>query len=158
MIYKQFLMESDLMAKTNKTLSLAIGATLAAGGALNSNAMANSQSNPFEMTELSSGYQVLVASADEASGSGAEKEAEGKCGGMKEDESKDTEGKCGGMKEGESKDAEGKCGGMKEGESKDAEGKCGGMKEGESKGAEGKCGGMKEGESKDAEGKCGEKK
>ena len=117
------------MAKTNKTLSLAIGATLAAGGALSSNAMASSQSNPFEMTELSSGYQIVVAS--------------------KEGDKKGAEGKCGNMKEGDKKGAEGKCGNMKEGDKKGAEGKCGNMKEGDKKGADGK---------KDAEGKCGEGK
>jgi len=124
-------MESNIMAKTNKTLSLAIGATLAAGGALSSNAMASSQSNPFEMTELSSGYQIVVASKE-----GDKKGAEGKCGNMKEGDKKGADGK---------KDAEGKCG----------EGKCGTNK---STKAAKKTEKKADKKSKTTEGKCGQGK
>ncbi len=99
--------------KLNKNaFTLAIGATALAGSMVATTATAN----PFEMNQLSSGYQVGVQGQMGAKG------AEGKCGG---DKAK-AEGNCGGNM----KKAEGKCGGDKA----EAEGKCGG------KGGEGKCG------------------
>ena len=111
-----------------KPLAMAVSAALCSGMIAMSSAQA--ESNPFGMTDLSSGYQVTMGKKDEA--------GEGKCGG----DMKGKEGKCGGdkAKEGDMKGKEGKCG----------EGKCGGdkAKEGDMKGKEGKCG----------EGKCGGKK
>jgi uncharacterized low-complexity protein len=90
-----------------RPLAAVIGASVLAS-AVSATAQAG---NPFQLTELSQGYQV----ADEHQG------AEGKCG----------EGKCGEKKA----DAEGKCGEKKAG----AEGKCG-EKNAEGKCGEGKCG------------------
>lgn len=98
------------MAKhTVKPLALAVGAAFMTSLALGS--MAHAAQNPFQVTELSAGYNL------------AAKDAEGKCG----------EGKCGEDKEkkaeGEGKCGEGKCGEAKEkkaeGEGKCGEGKCG---------------------------------
>ncbi len=92
-----------------KPLAIVMGATFAA--AMSASPIANAETNPFGMQNLSSGYMQL---------------AEGKCG----------EGKCGGDKgkaEAEGKCGEGKCGGDKG----KVEGKCGGDK-GK---MEGKCGG-----------------
>jgi uncharacterized low-complexity protein len=97
-----------------KPLAIAMGATFAAALSA-SPVVANADTNPFGMQNLSNGYMQL---------------AEGKCG----------EGKCGGMKD---KEKEGKCGGKSEKEGKCGEGKCGGMKEKE-KEKEGKCGGKSE--------------
>ena len=115
------------MSKITKTnaVTAAIGSafalTLAAAPA------ANAAENPFQMSELSSGYMVA------SNHSGAEgKCGEAKCGGNKDEEaSKDSEGKCGGDKAA----AEGTCGGDKAAApaAKSAEGKCG----------EAKCGGNK---------------
>lgn len=88
--------------------------------------------NPFEITDLQSGYQLADSH---------KKEGEGKCG-----EGKCGEGMCGAEhhKENGSKHGEGKCG-----EGKCGEGMCGakddkdGKKEGEGKCGEGKCGDMK---------------
>lgn len=93
-----------------KPLVVAVSAALATGTFAIS--AANADENPFQMTELSSGY--MVADAHGAAQEGAaeeEKTEEGKCG----------EGKCGGEKSDadapeEDKTEEGKCG----------EGKCGG--------------------------------
>ena len=115
------------MSNLKKSVSIAMGATFAAG--LAATPLANAAENPFGMQNLKSGYMQV---------------AEGKCGekmGMKDDE-----GKCGEGKKAAAKDAEGKCG---EGKAmnKDQEGKCGegkGMemkKEKEGKCGEGKCGG-----------------
>ncbi len=117
-------------SKTMKPLALAIGTTLA-GTVIGLSGAQAAASNPFAMSELSSGYMVA--------------DMEGKCGGnMKDAAKKDAEGKCGGnMKDAAKKDAEGKCGGNMKGEAKkDAEGKCGGNMKDEAakKGAEGKCG------------------
>ena len=76
-----------------KPLSAAVGAALAASAF--AIPAANAESNPFEITTLSSGYMV------------ADSKAEGSCG----------EGKCGEGKCGEGKDkAEGSCGEGKCGE------------------------------------------
>ena len=99
-----------------KPLAIAMGATFAA--ALSASPIANADTNPFGMQNLSSGYMQL---------------AEGKCG----------EGKCGGDKGKEGKCGEGKCGGDKGKEGKCGEGKCGGDKGKEGKCGEGKCGGDK---------------
>lgn len=96
-----------------KTFKPIVGAAFIASIAISP--LALSAENPFQLKELSSGYQLA----------GAEKDAEGKCG----------EGKCGDDKkeakaDGEGKCGEGKCGDDKEAAKADAEGKCG----------EGKCG------------------
>jgi len=96
--------------KELKPIAAAIGAALTAS--VIAMPTANADANPFDMTELSSGYMVADGH-------------EGKCG----------EGKCGEGKCGEGKDAEGKCGEGKCGEGKCGEGKCG-----EGKCGEGKCG------------------
>lgn len=103
-----------------KTLSLTSGAALVLSVA--SGSVLAADSNPFGMTKLNEGYQVVM---DEG------KCGEGKCG---ESKAKKAEGKCGGAK---TEEAEGKCGGSK---AEKAEGKCGGNKPKE---AEGKCGGSK---------------
>ncbi|MGV6808042.1 MAG: HvfA family oxazolone/thioamide-modified RiPP metallophore [bacterium] len=108
------------MAKqTVKPVAAAVGAAFMASVAIAP--LASAAENPFQMTELSSGYEVADGH-------------EGKCG----------EGKCGGEKaEGEGKCGEGKCGEDKaEGEGKCGEGKCGeGKADEEGKCGEGKCGG-----------------
>jgi|AZIJ01.1.fsa_nt_gi uncharacterized low-complexity protein len=91
-----------------KPIAAAVGAAFMVSLALSP--VASADSNPFQLNELSNGYEV------------AGKDAEGKCG----------EGKCGGAKpkaESEGKCGEGKCGGAKpkaESEGKCGEGKCGG--------------------------------
>ncbi len=89
-----------------KPLAIAMGATFAA--AISASPVANADSNPFGMQDLSGGYMQL---------------AEGKCGEGKCGEGKaKKEGKCGeGKTEMEGKCGEGKCG---EGKAK-KEGKCG---------------------------------
>jgi uncharacterized low-complexity protein len=86
-----------------KPLAIAMGATFAA--ALSASPLANADTSPFGMQNLSGGYMQL---------------AEGKCG----------EGKCGGKSgksEQEGKCGEGKCGeGKSKKEGKCGEGKCGG--------------------------------
>ena len=94
-----------------KPIAAAVGAALTAS--VIAMPIANADANPFDMTELSSGYMV------------ADGHEEGKCG-----EGKCGEGKCGEGKCGEGKAEEGKCGEGKCGEGKCGEGKCG----------EGKCG------------------
>ena len=91
-----------------KPLATAVGAAFMVSVALSP--VASAASNPFQLSELNSGYEV------------AGKDAEGKCGEGKCGEAKpkaETEGKCGEGKCGEAKpkaESEGKCG----------EGKCGG--------------------------------
>ena len=100
-----------MMPSKNKLnpLAVALGTTFAIS--LASSPIVNAADNPFNMTDLGSGYMV----AEE--GSCGDKKEEGKCG----------EGKCGDKK------AEGSCGDKK------AEGSCGDKKE-EGKCGEGKCG------------------
>ena len=106
--------------KTIRPLAAAIGASFLAMSVVPT---ASAEVNPFEITQLSAGYEL--ASADKSAMEG--KCGEGKCGGSKTgsgDKSQSAEGKCG----------EGKCGGSKAesgSKSQNAEGKCG----------EGKCGG-----------------
>ncbi|UJP05341.1 MAG: hypothetical protein LZF61_11005 [Nitrosomonas sp.] len=109
--------------KTMQPVSIALGAALVTGLAAG-NAVADTPTNPFAITELSSGYMQL-AYADNASKS----EQEGKCGGKKiEKEGKCGEGKCGSKNE-MKQNMEGKCGNKKaEKEGKCGEGKCGGSK------------------------------
>ena len=101
-----------------KPLAIAIGTAMA--GSLSAVSTANADTNPFGMSELSSGY-MQVAQAEMKCG-------EGKCGGekMKEQMKKAGEGKCAGTKPAESKEKskEGKCGGAKT-----EEAKCGAMME-----------------------------
>lgn len=117
------------MKKTNKTpLAIAVGSTLLSSLATTALAENNSSidSNPFEISELSTGYMLTAKSDSDEKDS---KMKDGSCG----------EGKCGSsmMKGSEEKTAEGKCAGdkpmpsMKKSD-KSAEGKCG----------EGKCGSM----------------
>ena len=88
-----------------KPLALAMGATFAA--ALSASPVANADTSPFGMQNLSGGYMQLAEG----------KCGEGKCGGKSQKEGKsEKEGKCGGKSEKEGKCGEGKCG----------EGKCGG--------------------------------
>jgi len=92
-------------------LAVALGTTFAIS--LASSPIVNAADNPFNMTDLGSGYMV----AEE--GSCGDKKEEGKCG----------EGKCGDKKaEGEGKCGEGKCGDKKKEEGKCGEGKCGDKK------------------------------
>ena len=90
-----------------KPIAAAVGAALAVS--VIAMPTANADANPFNLTELSSGY--MVAEMEEG------KCGEGKCGEGKADSAaeKMEEGKCGEGKCGESKAEEGKCG----------EGKCG---------------------------------
>ena len=88
------------MAKSNtKSLAAAVGAAFLTTASLAP--FASAAENPFQMTELGSGYQV----ADSQEG----KCGEGKCGGdkgEKQTSKSEGEGKCGENKA----DAEGKCG------------------------------------------------
>ena len=106
------------MAKqTTKPLAAAVGAAFLASVAVAPVAMAD---NPFEASELSSGYNTMTSKLAEG-GCGEGKCGEGKCGeGEKGEEGKCGEGKCGEGKCGEEKGEEGKCG-----EGKCGEGKCG---------------------------------
>ncbi|WP_031433607.1 HvfA family oxazolone/thioamide-modified RiPP metallophore [Methylomarinum vadi] len=105
--------------------AIALGTSLVSGlsaTAAQANNTTDRDSNPFAMTELSSGY-LQTAQADKDSGSKKMKGGscgEGKCGGamMQGNEEKTVEGKCAGnkpMPKDKSKGMEGKCG----------EGKCG---------------------------------
>ena len=99
------------MAKDNrKTLAAAVGAAFIVSASATPVLYAGE--NPFQMSDLGSGYQV------------ADAHKEGGCGGDVEKEGKDKEGKCG-----EGKDKEGSCGEESEekaaGEGKCGEGKCG---------------------------------
>jgi uncharacterized low-complexity protein len=121
--------------KTKTPLALAIGTAFAASLATTNIAnAAPSNSNPFAMSDMSSGY-MHVADTTEGKCGGAKPAQEGKCGAAKtKNEGKCGEGKCGAAKT----KNEGKCGGAKEME-KSMEGKCGGAKPVQ----EGKCGGQK---------------
>ncbi|MDH3923757.1 MAG: hypothetical protein OET41_04040 [Xanthomonadales bacterium] len=105
-----------------KPVAAAVGVAFVSSMAVSTSAVA--ADNPFEATDLDSGYMLA----------GGEKAEEGKCG----------EGKCGGEKAEEGKGGEGKCGGEKAEEGKCGEGKCGGEKAEEGKCGEGKCGGDKD--------------
>ena len=115
------------MSNKNKLnpLAIALGTTFAIS--LSTSPVVNAADNPFNMTDLGSGYMV----AEE--GSCGDKKAEGKCG----------EGKCGDKKKAEGKCGEGKCGDKKKAEGKCGEGKCGDKKKAEGKCGEGKCGDKK---------------
>ncbi len=95
------------MSKKNpsKTLSFALGTAFAAGmAASNVAGAAETGTNPFAMSELSSGYMQL-----------ADNDMEGKCGAGKSSKKEEQEGKCGEGKTTKKEAQEGKCG----------EGKCG---------------------------------
>jgi uncharacterized low-complexity protein len=100
--------------KRLKPITAAVGTAFAAS--MSAAAFADVQDNPFGITELDAGYDLLAQ---------AEGETEGKCG----------EGRCG--EAGAGGDAEGKCG---EGRCGEGEGKCGEGKCGEGQCGEGKCG------------------
>ncbi len=99
-----------------KPLAAAVGAAFMVSIALSP--VASAASNPFQLSELTSGYEV------------ASKDAEGKCG----------EGKCGEAKSEAKAEGEGKCGEGKCGEGK-TKAKAETKAEGEGKCGEGKCGG-----------------
>lgn len=109
--------------KSMKPISLALGTAFVTSLAA-SNLSADTNTNPFAMNELSSGYMQL-ADASNANKS----DQEGKCGGKKTpQEGKCGEGKCG-SKSDMKQNMEGKCGGKKaEQEGKCGEGKCGSKK------------------------------
>ena len=111
--------------KVVKPVALAVGAALASSFAIGNIASADTVSNPFSMSTLSSGYMLGLGEGS-CGGDKEGKDGEGSCG----------EGSCGGDKDGEGSCGEGSCGG-----DKDGEGSCGGDKDD----AEGKCG----------EGSCG---
>ncbi len=150
------------MKKINKTpVALAVGTAVASAFTMT---VANAETNPFGMSELSSGYMQMAESdkaGEKSCGAGMGKKegscGEGKCGDKMMGETKVKEGKCAGNKKAakaeEGKCGEGKCGAMmKDGKmKKDMEGKCGDMM----KGKEGACGTTKD---TAAEGKCGEGK
>jgi len=109
--------------KSMKPISLALGAAFVTSLAA-SNLSADANTNPFAMSELSSGYMQLADASDanksdqQGKSDGKKTENEGKCG----------EGKCGGKNE-MKQNMEGKCGGKKaEQEGKCGEGKCGSKK------------------------------
>jgi uncharacterized low-complexity protein len=93
-------METEIMSKQAKPLSIAFGTFLVAGlgatGIANA-ATAEEDNDLFSMEELTSGY--LMAGAHETPDEGDDDEEGG-----------DGEGSCGGDKEGEGKCGEGKCG------------------------------------------------
>ena len=95
------------MKHTKQTaLTLALGSAIAA--TLGAPA-ASAGDSPFASQPLAKGY--MVAAADEKP---AAKDAEGKCGDMKDPKAaKSGEGKCGDMKSDKAKADDGKCGGMK---------------------------------------------
>jgi len=144
--------------KQNKTsLSIAVGTSLLSGFAVtNVQAEMNgaAEANPFEITELSSGYmQVAEADAGKETKKMEGSCGEGKCGaGMAAPKVK--EGACAGMK----KAKEGSCGDMKNAKGKMKEGACGDMKKAKGKMKEGACGDMKKSEGKMKEGACGDMK
>ncbi|MCK5122375.1 MAG: hypothetical protein GQ532_20355 [Methylomarinum sp.] len=115
------------MKKSNKSpLAVVIGSTLISGlasTATQANTLSELDTNPFSMSELSTGYMQTAKSDDTSS----KKMKDGSCG----------EGKCGSsmQKGAEEKTVEGKCAGNKpmpkmDKKDKNMEGKCG----------EGKCG------------------
>lgn len=103
--------------KTSRTLSLAMGTAFAAGMAASNVAAAAQSSNPFAMSELSSGYMQL------ADNHVNDKAGEGRCGegrgnstsAEKSKKKAEQEGQCGEGKKPKKEVQEGKCG----------EGKCG---------------------------------
>jgi uncharacterized low-complexity protein len=110
--------------KLIKPFSLAVGTAIVTTlAASNAAAATDNNTNPFAITELSSGYMQMIAYGDskaEGEEKGHDKKygKEGKCG----------EGKCGDKKE-MKKNMEGKCGEKKsEKEGKCGEGKCGSNK------------------------------
>lgn len=118
------------MKKINKTpFVIAVGGTIVSSltsTAIQAETQLEIEANPFETSELSTGYMQLTKS--DSKKSGIKKMKDGSCG----------EGKCGSMKGSEEKTAEGKCAGDKPMPSakkgmKGKEGKCG----------EGKCGSSK---------------
>lgn len=114
---------------TSTPFAIALGTSLVSGlsaNAVQANEALDTDSNPFAMTELSSGYRQ-IAQADQEKG-GSMKMKDGACG----------EGKCGGamMQGNQEKTVEGKCAGNKPMPSDQSD---------KMKGMEGKCG----------EGKCG---
>ena len=113
----------DTSSTDLKPIAAALGTTFAVS--LVASPIANAGENPFNMTELNSGYMVAGHDAEGKCGEG-KKEGEGKCGEGKAE----SEGKCGEGHDG--KKAEGACGEKAKAEGKCGEGKCG----------EGKCGGM----------------
>ncbi len=118
--------------KVVKPLALAVGVALAGAFAISGTVNADSQSSPFELSNLDAGY-MLGEGEGSCGGDKGEDEGEGSCGGDKEGE-----GSCGDDKEGEGscgdhKEGEGSCGDHKEGE-----GSCGDDKEGEGSGGGGK--------------------
>ncbi len=90
-----------LKKKTLKPVAAVLGTTFAV--ALAASPIVNAANNPFNLTEISTGYMV----ADQT---------EGKCGEGKAKDKKESEGKSLDAKDGDKKSDEGKCG----------EGKCGG--------------------------------
>ena len=83
-----------------KPLSAAVGVAFVSSMALSG--AANAADNPFELSDLDSGYMVAGGDKGEEGKCGGDKGEEGKCGGDKADKAdKGEEGKCG----------EGKCGG-----------------------------------------------
>lgn len=105
-----------------KPLALTIGAAMAT--TLSAGSIANTETNPFAMSELSSGY-MQVAEEEKS------ETKEGKRGG-KMKEGSCSAGNCGGKMK---KDAEGECGGagMTEETEKKSEGNCAGDKCGAAK-------------------------
>ena len=110
-----------------KPLAIAMGATFAA--AISASPVANADTSPFGMQDLSDGYMQVAENDDKTM-------KEGKCGEGKM-QMEDTSGEGKTKKEG--KCGEGKCGEGKKGKK---EGKCG----------EGKCGGKSEKEGADEQG------
>jgi len=96
-----------LKKRTLKPVAAVLGTTFAV--ALAASPIVNAANNPFNLTEISTGYMV----ADQAEG----KCGEGKCGEGKAKNKKESEGKSRVAKDGDKKSGEGKCG----------EGKCGGQ-------------------------------
>ncbi len=106
------------MAKSNRVKPVAAAVGIAFVSSLVVSGAALASDNPFDASDLDTGYMLAGGHGDKHD----KKHEEGKCG----------EGKCGEGKCGEKAEAEGKCG-----EGKCGEGKCGEKSE---KGEEGKCG------------------
>ncbi|WP_293005435.1 hypothetical protein [Nitrosomonas sp.] len=106
--------------KIIKPISIALGTALVTSLAA-TNLSAETQSNPFAMSELSSGY--MLAYGDSAKKAGQEGQADGKSEMKKDMEGKCGEGKCG-SKNKMKQNMEGKDDGKNaEGEGKSGEGK-----------------------------------
>ena len=116
------------ISSNKKTVALAAGAALTAGLAL-SPTLASTETSPFTVSELSSGYMQLAGHDAAEAKCGEGKCGEGKCGGAApvvgtqadidaktaeyhatKEAMKAKEGKCGEGKCGEGKCGEGKCG------------------------------------------------